>query len=88
MPGGEAGRDQDAHGDEAMRSRRPRCGGCGNLTRFDVVETRRTRSYHHYSLGGDLIVEEQEVLDSAVESVTCRWCGSSDRIEWLPVGGA
>ena len=65
---------------------RPRCGQCGNLTRFDVVETRTTRAYHHYSLGGDLSVEEEEVLASSRERVTCRWCGSSDRIEDVPIG--
>jgi hypothetical protein len=60
-----------------------RCSQCGNLTRFDVVEFRRTRAYWHYSLGGDLTVEEEEVLSSQRERVTCRWCGSSDGIEEL-----
>jgi DNA-directed RNA polymerase subunit M/transcription elongation factor TFIIS len=62
-----------------------RCAQCGNLTRFDVVETRRTRSFHHYSLGGELRVEEEEVLSSERERVTCRWCGSSEAIEEVPV---
>ena len=62
-----------------------RCGSCGNLTRFDVVESRRTRAFHHYTVGGDLTIEEEEVLESNREQVTCRWCGSSDRIEELPV---
>jgi hypothetical protein len=61
-----------------------RCRGCGNLTRFDVVETRTTRSYYHYTLGGELTVEEQEVLRLDRESVTCRWCGSPD-VEEVPV---
>jgi hypothetical protein len=61
-----------------------RCRGCGNLTRFDVVETRTTRSYYHYTLGGELTVEEQEVLLSDRESVTCRWCGSPD-VDEVPV---
>ena len=60
-----------------------RCSRCGNLTRFDVVESRRTRAYWHYSLGGDLTVEEEEILSSRRERVTCRWCGSSDGIEEL-----
>jgi hypothetical protein len=63
---------------------RLRCRACGNLTRFDVVESRTTRSYFHYTLGGDLTVEDEEVLRRARESVTCRWCGSAD-IEELPV---
>jgi hypothetical protein len=61
---------------------RYRCAACGNVTRFDVVATRRTRAFHHYSIGGDLDIEEEDVLDEQVESVTCRWCSATgDRIE-------
>jgi hypothetical protein len=63
-----------------------RCTQCGNLTRFDVVERRRTRSYHHFTLAGELTVEDVEVLEARREQVTCRWCGSSDHIEELPPG--
>jgi hypothetical protein len=62
-----------------------RCRACGNLTRFDVVETRTTRAYYHFALGGELTVEEEEVLRAARERVTCRWCGSSDDVEEVPV---
>jgi hypothetical protein len=69
------------------RRTRYRCRGCGNLTRFDVVATRRTRAFHHYSVGGDLEVEDETVLDEQVETVECRWCGASgDAIETLVVG--
>ena len=68
-----------------MSRTRFRCGRCGNLTRFDVVESRRTRAFYHFTVGGDLTVEEEEVLASERERVTCRWCGSSDGIEDLPV---
>ena len=65
---------------------RYRCSGCGNLTRFDVVATRRTRAFHHFSVGGDLTVEDEEVLDERIDSVECRWCGASgDAIETVPV---
>ena len=61
---------------------RYRCSACGNLTRFDVVSTRRTRAYHHFTVGGDLSVEDEVLLDEVIDSVTCRWCGASDdRIE-------
>jgi DNA-directed RNA polymerase subunit RPC12/RpoP len=60
---------------------RYRCAACGNLTRFDVTATRRTRAFHHYSLGGELTVEEEQVLDEVVEQVSCRWCGSSANVE-------
>jgi hypothetical protein len=56
---------------------RYRCGGCGNVTRFDVVAVRRTRAFHHYTIGGELEVEEEEVLDARIEQVTCRWCNAS-----------
>ena len=58
-----------------------RCANCGNLTRFDVYETRRTRGYHHFSLGGDVTIDEEEVLEAHRERVVCRWCGSADAIE-------
>ena len=64
-----------------------RFSGCGNLTRFDVVSSRRTRAFHHYTVGGELEVEEEEVLEARVEQVTCRWCGASGpSIEELPAG--
>jgi hypothetical protein len=60
-----------------------RCSHCGNKTRFDVVESLRRRRFHHYTLGGELTVEEEEILDRFVEQVTCRWCERSDGIEEL-----
>ena len=65
---------------------RYRCAACGNLTRFDVTVTRRTRAFHHYSLGGDLAVEDEEVLAETVEEVACRWCGSGRAVEPLLSG--
>lgn len=62
---------------------RYRCAHCGNKTRFDVVESLRRRRFHHYSLGGELAIDEEEVLDRTVESVICRWCERSDGIEVL-----
>jgi hypothetical protein len=58
-----------------------RCGGCGNLTRFDVARTRRTTEFWHFDLAGDHVVEETKVETEIVEHVTCRWCGRSDAIE-------
>jgi len=60
---------------------RYRCAACGNLTRFDVVTTRRTRAFHHYTVGGELQVEDEELLDEQVESVTCRWCDPGGSVE-------
>lgn len=58
-----------------------RCGGCGNLTRFDVTRTRRTTEFWHFDLAGDHQVEQTEVLGESVEAVTCRWCGRADAVE-------
>jgi hypothetical protein len=60
---------------------RYRCAACGNLTRFDVTTTRRTRAFHHFSLGGELTVEDEDVLSETVEEVACRWCGSGRAVE-------
>ncbi len=62
---------------------RYRCTACGNLTRFDVVTDRRTRAFHHYSVGGELTVEEVEVLSESVVEISCRWCGHGRSIEVL-----
>lgn len=71
---------------ETARRERYRCGACGNLTRFDVFESRRSRLFHHYSLGGELDIEEEEVLNRDVEKVVCRWCGAADAIETIEKG--
>lgn len=64
-----------------MTAQRFRCTACGNLTRFDVVLSRRTRAFHHYTVGGELSVEDEEVLDEKLEQVACRWCGDGDHVE-------
>ena len=61
-----------------------RCTACGNLTRFDVVETTTVRAFHHYTVGGELSVEDPEVLSRTIDSVTCRWCGHGRDIEVVP----
>lgn len=66
---------------------RYRCAACGNLTRFDVVSVQRIRAFHHYTVGGDLDIEDEEVLDRHIEDVSCRWCGSGRAVEVLG-GGA
>ena len=59
---------------------RYRCDSCGNLTRFDVTSTRRTKAFHHYTVGGELDIEEEQVLNEVIEDVACRWCGTSDSV--------
>jgi DNA-directed RNA polymerase subunit RPC12/RpoP len=58
-----------------------RCDACGNKTRFDVFESKRVRTFQHFTLGGEMTVEEEEILERTVERVVCRWCGSSDVVE-------
>jgi hypothetical protein len=60
---------------------RLRCAGCGNLTRFDVTRTRRTREFWHVTLSGDARIEDDTLLGQDVESISCRWCGRNDAIE-------
>lgn len=67
----------------AVDARRYRCAACGNLTRFDVTTTRRTRAFHHFTVGGELTVEDEDVLSEVVEDVSCRWCGSGRAVEEL-----
>jgi hypothetical protein len=62
---------------------RYRCAACGNLTRFNVVTTRRTSAFHHFSMGGELTIEDEDLLDETVEEVTCRWCGNGKGVEVL-----
>jgi hypothetical protein len=62
---------------------RYRCTACGNVTRFDVVVTRRSRAFHHYTVGGELTVEEEQVLAETVDDVSCRWCGTGTAVEAL-----
>jgi hypothetical protein len=51
-----------------------RCELCGNKTRFDVYEVVRRRRFEHFTLSGDVSIEEEEILDHHVERVVCRWC--------------
>ncbi len=67
---------------------RYRCAACGNLTRFDVVTSRRTKAFHHYSVGGELTVEDVEVLSESVDEVSCRWCGNGKAIEVIEDGAS
>ncbi|MGH9273635.1 MAG: hypothetical protein ACRDZU_03220 [Acidimicrobiales bacterium] len=60
---------------------RYRCTSCGNLTRFDVTTTLRTSAFHHYTVAGELSIEEPVVLEERVEQVLCRWCGPSGTVE-------
>jgi hypothetical protein len=62
---------------------RYRCTACGNLTRFDVVTSRRTSAFHHFTVAGDLTIEDEQVLDERIESVTCRWCGPAGAVHIL-----
>lgn len=68
---------------DAPVTTRYRCNACGNLTRFDVTTTRQARAFHHFDLGGELTVEDEEVLDEVVDEVSCRWCGHGRAVEAL-----
>jgi hypothetical protein len=65
-----------------------RCAQCGNLTRFDVTRTVRTREYVHVELSGEPAVEESTVLAESIEQVSCRWCRGADTVALEPRPGA
>jgi hypothetical protein len=65
---------------------RYRCDGCGNLTRFDVTTSQTTKAFHHYSVGGELVVEDATVLSHHVDEVVCRWCGHGRSVVELAEG--
>lgn len=58
-----------------------RCARCGNLTRFDVTRTARSRDYAHVGLSGAPRVEESDVPGETVERVSCRWCDAAGSVE-------
>ena len=69
-----------------MAAPRYRCDGCGNLTRFDVTTSRRVKAFYHYTVGGDLEIEEETVLSHHTEEVVCRWCGHGRSVVELDQG--
>lgn len=60
-----------------------RCARCGNLTRFDVLRTRKAHEYWHFDLAGAPEVTEDSVLTDRIERVVCRWCGADDSVELI-----
>jgi hypothetical protein len=67
---------------------RYRCTACGNLTRFDVTTTTTVRAFHHFSVGGELAVEDPEILAESVDEVVCRWCARPGTVEIVEESGA
>ena len=66
---------------------RYRCSGCGNVTRFDVEVTERSRRFWHADLAGGGSVESEQ-RETTVHEVRCRWCGSVDvAVEPRPAAG-
>lgn len=61
-----------------------RCSLCGNLTRFDVERTVRSREFVHVDLAGVPTVEEREVVTETIATVTCRWCRRPGSVELVP----
>ncbi len=58
-----------------------RCGACGNKTRFDVYDTVQRRRFEHFDLGGEVEIDDEEIISRTVDRVVCRWCDSSDAVE-------
>ena len=60
-----------------------RCSHCGNKTRFDVYDTVRRRRFEHATLGGEISIDEEEIIERRVDRIVCRWCDRDDGIEEL-----
>ncbi len=58
-----------------------RCTACGNRTRFDVYDSVDRRRFEHADLGGDVVVEDEQILSRTIDKVVCRWCDRSDTVE-------
>lgn len=58
-----------------------RCSHCGNKTRFDVYDTVRRRRFEHATLGGEITIDEEEILERTIDRIVCRWCDRDDAIE-------
>ncbi len=50
------------------------------------MDSVRRKQFHHYTLGGDLQIESEDILEQQIESIVCRWCDRSDGIEEYTVG--
>jgi hypothetical protein len=37
--------------------------------------------YYHYTTGGELAIEDEKILFDDLESVSCRWCGPTGKVE-------
>ncbi|MDK1097500.1 MAG: hypothetical protein QGM47_09620 [Actinomycetota bacterium] len=57
-----------------------RCEACGNKTRFDVYDTVQRKRYEHADLGGEVTIDDEEIISRTVEKVVCRWCDRSDSV--------
>lgn len=64
-----------------MTTPRYRCTACGNLTRFDVTISQKTKAFHHYTVGGEVDIEEETTIERVVEEVACRWCDNGGNVE-------
>lgn len=74
---------------EGLRAdKRFRCAACGNLTRFDLEVVEHSRRFWHAALSGEGEVEEEQLLNREIKSITCRWCGTSEGIEVVDAPGA
>ena len=63
---------------------RYRCKACGNLTRFDIIRVQRTSEYHHFTTDGKLTIEDEQIMDQSIESISCRWCESGNDVVEIP----
>jgi hypothetical protein len=45
-----------------------------------VYDTVRRKRFEHADLGGEVTVEDEEIVSRTVDQVVCRWCDRSDTV--------
>lgn len=48
------------------------CTHCGTRTRFDAYDTVSRRRFAHFTLGGDMEIDEEGVIAATIDRVACR----------------
>jgi hypothetical protein len=45
-----------------------------------VYDTVRRKRFEHADLGGEIAVDDEEIVSRTVDQVVCRWCDRSDTV--------
>lgn len=74
--------------DSLVIATRYRCATCGNMTRFEVVVTRRVEETQRVAVNGSAGSSTSGVVAESIDEVRCGWCGDHRSIDELGKTGA